>query len=198
MAAEVERGDTRTYTEQNAGEGMQAFTLAPSLTVRVGMDPFFLQIEKTHRPSSPPLVLQTVLSRRGRLGYGVWVGADVTDAIYEGYSWRVGTVVKWWHATHVLSARLIDHGMSEEGSSTLPFPLPSLSLTLATSDPLRGEIDVSLFLPPDASEASVLAINMTARGGSSTLVANRLGMAWAIEEAMEGGVEEGLFGFGER
>jgi len=34
--------------------------------------------------------------------------------------------------------------------------------------------------------------------GSSTLVANRLGMAWAIEEAMEGGVEEGLFGFGER
>lgn len=43
---------------------MQAFVLAPSLTLRVGMDPFFLQIEKTHCPSSPPLVLKTVLSRR--------------------------------------------------------------------------------------------------------------------------------------
>ena len=43
---------------------MQAFVLTPSLTLRVGMDPFLLQIEKTHRPSSPPLVLRSVLSQR--------------------------------------------------------------------------------------------------------------------------------------
>ena len=49
------------------------------------MDPFHLQITKQHASSfSPPLILHSATNHRGQLGYGVWVGKDVTDEIYEG------------------------------------------------------------------------------------------------------------------
>ena len=53
---------------------MQAFALSPSLTLRVGMDPFLLVIEKTHHPSTPPLVLRSVLSQRYALASHTQIG----------------------------------------------------------------------------------------------------------------------------
>lgn len=106
------------------------------------------------------------------LGFGIWVGKDISEKIYEGYSFRIGKQVAWFHATHVSNVAMASDG--------------SVEVTLETSDPKGAQMVLRV-----STDGNQVIFDLSARGGISEK-ANRIG--WGFKTRSD----DGYFGFGER
>ncbi|TFJ86724.1 hypothetical protein NSK_001812 [Nannochloropsis salina CCMP1776] len=170
----IDSNDATDVGHGGIQQEIQTFTLAPSLTVRVGLNPFILEVEKTLPPPLPPLLLRSIQAPRPGSP-----PAYADSQFLLGDSLLVAPVLQPHHRRQTL---YLPRGPSGQDNGTRPSSVPP------SLPPSLTWVDVSSSLQYDEDDG-----RFRLGGGGSWLEGGQVGGGGEKEEGgrKEGGGREG-------